>query len=147
MPTMPWRLAPDCTRNTPRPITAAAAPVQGTDDVARVAVHRGNQDVRQRRHHEFARAFLLAGSITVRKRQQCVGIVQRANETLVTGNRPEVSGSPHWTISATVPVGLRPPKRNENRRGHNSADGSGEIEANQWSQSRPSNCLIRSVRD
>jgi hypothetical protein len=31
-------------------------------------------------------------------------------------------------FSATVPVGLRPPKHNENRRGHNSRGGSGEIE-------------------
>ena len=32
--------------------------------------------------------------------------------------QPRKNGSPHWTISATVPIGLRPPKRNENWRGH-----------------------------
>ena len=40
----------------------------------------------------------------------------------------KADGGLSGTISATVPVGLRPPKHNENRRVHNSLGGNGEIE-------------------
>jgi hypothetical protein len=59
----------------------------------------------------------------------------------------EKNGSPHWTFPQRLQLGLKPAKGHENRRLCRMAALGAARSRLAMEQSKPSNCLTRSVRD